>query len=66
MGRGPDNNYLYYHEKLLGEADIVITSSLKLDRAIPLEAAGHIACSQCGEGGGFCGEFYRAAPRFAV
>jgi glycosyltransferase involved in cell wall biosynthesis len=30
MGRASHNNYLYYHEKLLDEADIVITSSLKL------------------------------------
>jgi glycosyltransferase involved in cell wall biosynthesis len=37
MGRGANNNYLYYHEKLLGEADIVITSSLKLHRQYRLK-----------------------------
>ncbi len=37
MGRGPNDNYLYYHEKLLGEADIVITSSLKLHQQYRLK-----------------------------
>jgi glycosyltransferase involved in cell wall biosynthesis len=37
MGRNANNNYLYYHEKLLDEADVVITSSVKLHRQYRLQ-----------------------------
>ncbi|MGA2061319.1 MAG: glycosyltransferase [Thermoguttaceae bacterium] len=59
MGRGPDNNYLYYHGKLLVEADIVITSSHKLHQQYRLKRPDILLVPNAVKAGDFANNFHQ-------